>query len=98
MAEIIALWIVCKNIGAIARSRGLPAQPFQMRAVLLWFAFELVCAFIAAGLGMQGILLYVAAYGGALFSLTFSFKAVREAVPRLQSPAASEAKISTPGT
>ena len=90
MAEIIALWIVCRNIGAIARSRGLAAQPFQMRAVVLWFTFELACAFVAAGLGMQGILVYVAALGGALFSLRFSFRAVRVASPKRGLSATSE--------
>src|SRR5687768_17203847 len=61
MAELIALWIVCKNIGAIARSRGVRAQPFQVKAVVLWFVFEFACAFVAIALGMQGIPLYLAA-------------------------------------
>jgi hypothetical protein len=87
MAELIALWIVCRDIGAIARSRGLPAQPFQMRAVILWFTFEMACAFLAAILGFRGILIYLAAFAGALLSLRFSFKAVRVALPKRDLPA-----------
>ena len=86
MAELIALWIVCKNIGAIARSRGVAAQRFQMRAVILWFVFEIACAFVAAALGMQGILVYLAAFAGALLSLRFSFNAVRVASPKRDLP------------
>ena len=86
MAELIALWIVCKNIGAIACSRGVPAQPFQIRAVILWIVFEVTCALIAAALGMKGVLVYVAALAGALFSLRFSFNAVRVASPKCDLP------------
>ncbi|HEX3356492.1 MAG TPA: hypothetical protein VHS31_05865 [Tepidisphaeraceae bacterium] len=79
MAELVALWIVCKNIGSIARARGVRAQPFQIRAVILWFVFEIAAILIAACLGFQGILIYLAGFGAALFSLRFSFAAVRSA-------------------
>ena len=92
MAELIALWIVCKNIGAIARSRGVRAQPFQVRAVVLWFVFEFAAALVAIALGMQGIPLYLAAFAGALLSLRFSFNAVRAAAPRRQAPATPQAR------
>ena len=92
MAELIALYIVCKNIGVIARARGVRAHPFQVRAVILWFAFELAFGFMAAAMGMQGILIYLAALAGALLSLRFSFSAVRAAVPKRKRAAAPEAR------
>jgi hypothetical protein len=92
MAELVALWIACKNIGAIARSRGVAAQPFQMRAVILWIVFEFACAIVAATLGMQGIFVYLAAFAGALLSLRFSFNAVRAASRKRTLPAPPEAK------
>jgi hypothetical protein len=81
VAELIALYIACKNVGAIARLRGVKAKPFQTRAVILWFVFELVCGFVAASLGLQGVFLYLAAFAGALLSLHFSFRSVRAAAP-----------------
>ena len=82
MAEIIALFIVCRNIGALARSHGLKAGRFQRRAVVLWFTFELVCVLIAAAIGLEGILVYLAAFVGALLSLPVSFNSVRAAAAR----------------
>jgi hypothetical protein len=82
MAELIALYIICKNIGTIARSRGVKARPFQMKAVMLWLVFEFVGASLAGAMGMQGLFAYLAGFGGALLSLHFSFKAVQAAVPQ----------------
>ena len=84
MAELIALWIVCKNIGAIARSKGVSAQGYQVRAVLLWFGLEIVGGIFGAVMGFEGILLYLAAFAGALLSLHFSFSFVRNAQPPMQ--------------
>jgi hypothetical protein len=90
MAELIALYIVWKNIGSIARSRGVKAQPFQVKAVIRWFVFEFVCAFLAGAMGLQGIFIYLAAFAGALLSVRFSFNAVRAAAPKPAIAAASQ--------
>ena len=82
MAELIALYIVCKNIGVIARSGGVVAKPYQVRAVLLWILFEFAAAFIAMMIGLDGIFVYLAAFAGALLSVRFAFNGVRAAVPR----------------
>jgi hypothetical protein len=82
VAELIALYIVWNNIGAIARSRGVKARPFQVRAVALWFVLEFVAAFLAGGLGLQGIFVYLAAFAGALLSVRFSMNAVKAAAPK----------------
>src|SRR5690242_5044362 len=98
MAEIIALYIVCRNIGAIARSHGLPAQPFQFRAILLWIAFEFAFALIAGAVGLQGIGGYLAAFVGALISLFISFGSVHRAALRrgdASRPSAHEAGLTT---
>jgi hypothetical protein len=92
MVEFIALYIVCKNIGVIVRARGARAHPYQVRAVILWFVFEFACAFIAAAIGMDGILIYIAAFVGALLSLPLSFSSARAARPRRKTAERSEAR------
>ena len=86
MAELVALYLVCRNIGDIARSRGVAARPFQIRAVMLWFVFEFGFAFLAVAAGMEGVLVYLAAFAGALLSLRFSFKSARAASPARERP------------
>jgi hypothetical protein len=86
MVELFAIWLACKNIGNIARDRGIRARPFQVRVVLLWFIFEVASLFIARAVGIRGPLVYAAALGGALLSLKFSFTAARNAVPRQAQP------------
>lgn len=86
MAEIIALFIVCKNIGVMARARGIKARPFQHRAILLWIVFELQFAFVAGLIGFQGIFIYLAGYVGALLSIRLSYNAVRSAGPPTPTP------------
>jgi hypothetical protein len=81
MAELIALYIVCNKIGVLARSRGVVAKPYQVRAVLLWIVFEFVAAFLASVIGLEGIFVYLAAFAGALLSVHFAFNVVRAAVP-----------------
>ncbi len=81
MVELFAIWLACKNIGKIARERRLRARPFQVRAVIFWLFFEFASGFLASAAGMRGVLLYVAAFCGALLSLKFSFAAVRNAEP-----------------
>lgn len=71
MAEIIALYIVCRKIGDIARSHGVVAQRYQVRAVVLWIVFEFAAAFIAAAANLNGVFLYLAAFAGALLSVRF---------------------------
>jgi hypothetical protein len=95
VAELVALYIVWKNIGAIARFRGVKALPYQRRAIILWFVFEFACGFVAAAIGMQGILVYLAAVAGAVLSLHFSFKSAREAVPKRRSTAISKPETGT---
>jgi hypothetical protein len=77
MAELFAIWLACKNVGAIARERGVRARPYQVRTVVLWFVFEFIAMFVAILLGLRGPLMYGAALCGALLSLHFSFSAAR---------------------
>ncbi len=79
MAELVALWMVWNKIAAIAHSRGVRARSFQVRAVVLWFAFEFVAGFVAAAIGFEGVLIYVTAFAAALLSLNLSFASVRRA-------------------
>jgi hypothetical protein len=81
MAELIALYIVCNKVGVIARSCGVVAKPYQVRAVLFWIVFEFAAAFMATAIGLEGIFVYLAAFAGALLSVRFAFNAVRAAVP-----------------
>lgn len=79
MIELIALYIVCKNIGKIARSRRVPAGRYQLIAVALWIAFEFAGAVIGVLLGGEGIGLALPALLAACCSLPLSFMIVRRA-------------------
>ena len=79
MVELFALWTVCRNIGRIARSRGVYARPFQARAVALWFVFEFAAIALGLLVGLSGALLYIVAVIGAFASLPISFNVVRSA-------------------
>jgi hypothetical protein len=82
VAEIISLYIVCRNIGMVARSRGVRARPYQVKAVILWILFEFIGAFLAAAVGIRGFGIYLAAFVGAVLSLPVSFNLVRAAIPK----------------
>lgn len=78
--EIIALIIVCKNIGAMARAGGVTPRPFQVRAVVLWLVFEFGFMFVAVACGAETGAAYLLAVAGALISLVFSFRAVQSEI------------------
>jgi hypothetical protein len=77
MIEIIAIWIFCRDIGKLARSRNLKPRPFQVRAVVLWFVFEFIGIMVGIFFGLPLVLLNVVGLACACVSLHFSFAAVR---------------------
>ena len=81
MVELIALWIICKNIGAQARARKLLPRPFQTRAVVLWFVFEFIGVFVGAMFQLPLVMLMLVGWLFAFASLYFSFAAVQQAKP-----------------
>lgn len=70
MIEIIALFIVCRTVGREARARGLKAIGYQITAVAIWFAAEVV------GIVTWVILLGADSRGAYLPALVFALASV----------------------
>src|SRR5687768_14092852 len=80
VAEIFAIYILCRNIGRIVRPGGKSAMRYQFLAALLWFLFEILAALFAVhALQAQGAAVYLIAFIGALASIPLTFHIARSA-------------------